>query len=102
MTEYLLPGGVLVASLAMTYYFCLRPMRRGHCGPGEKQHATHDELELALQQARLDLARLRAGMTDKTGTPAGQPPSPSVLGDESVTSSEQPRGTLPRVRGDSH
>ncbi len=29
MTDLLLPGGILVASLTLTYFFCLRPMRRG-------------------------------------------------------------------------
>ena len=93
MTEYLVPGGVLAASLAMTYYFCLRPMRRGHCGPGERQDTADGELELALQQARLDLARLRAGLRDEAGTPAGQP-QPSVVDlDESLAPTEQPRRT---------
>lgn len=91
MTEFLVPGGVLVASLAMTYYFCLRPMRRGHCGPDARQNTTNGELEMALQQARLDLARLRAGLSDEAGTPAGQPQPSVVFGDESLASTEQPR-----------
>ena len=70
MTDFLVPIGVLVVSLATTYYFCLRPMRRGHCGPGARQKATHDDVELSLQQARLDLARLRAGLTDEAETRA--------------------------------
>lgn len=91
MTEFLVPGGVLVASLAMTYYFCLRPMRRGHCGPGERQNTADAELELAWQQARLDLARLQADLTHEAGTSAGQPRPSVVFGDESVARTEPPR-----------
>ena len=31
MTEWLFPLAILAASLSATYFFCLRPMRRGHC-----------------------------------------------------------------------
>ncbi len=31
MTEWALPVAVLLASLTATYFFCLRPMRRGNC-----------------------------------------------------------------------
>lgn len=31
MTEFGLAAAVLAASLVSTYFFCLRPMRRGHC-----------------------------------------------------------------------
>ncbi len=93
MTEFLMPVGVLVASLATTYYFCLRPMRRGHCGPGARQEATHDDVELSLQQARLDLARFRAGLTDSAGTRAGQPQLSVVPADESLVPTEQSRRT---------
>lgn len=31
MTEWALPVAILLASLSATYFFCLRPMRRGHC-----------------------------------------------------------------------
>lgn len=72
MSELLVPGGVLLVSLAATYYFCLRPMRRGGCGPMRREGTGDAELELALQRARLDLARLRAGVSEETGTPAEQ------------------------------
>lgn len=31
MTEFGLAAAVLAASLVSTHFFCLRPMRRGHC-----------------------------------------------------------------------
>lgn len=43
MSELWLPAGIVVASLAMTYFCCMRPMRKGHCGPA----ATHPESELS-------------------------------------------------------
>ena len=91
MSAILLPGGVLLASLAMTYYFCLQPMRRGHCGLGEGQR-TDVDLELALLQARLDLARLEARLGDHRGGNAGGVGRPSVVFDEEfLTPPEQIR-----------
>ncbi len=45
MTEWLLPLWVTAASLSMTYFFCLRPMRKGHCGAGgqEQQRVNRPE-----------------------------------------------------------
>lgn len=63
MTEWLLPLAVTAASLSMTYFFCLRPMRKGHCGAGQQlQHpATRpDQLDHELNQAKIDLDNLRA------------------------------------------
>ena len=34
MNELILAGSIFLASLAMTYFFCLRPMRRGNCSMG--------------------------------------------------------------------
>lgn len=36
MTEWALPVTVLLTSLSATYFFCLRPMRRGHCAMGQR------------------------------------------------------------------
>lgn len=72
MSEWLLPAGVAIASLALTYLFCLRPMRRGHRSAGASPACVNHsqagsaqaevaELDWALSQARADLARLRVG-----------------------------------------
>lgn len=45
MSEVGFAVAVLAASLALTYLFCLRPMRRGHCAagglPGRAQRPGH-------------------------------------------------------------
>lgn len=59
MTEWLLPLAVTAASLSMTYFFCLRPMRKGHCGAGQQRATRPDQLDHKLNQARIDLDSLR-------------------------------------------
>ena len=60
MTEWLLPLAVTAASLSMTYFFCLRPMRKGHCGAGQQPAARPEQLDRDLNQARNNLDSLRA------------------------------------------
>lgn len=69
MTEWLLPLAVTAASLSMTYFFCLRPMRRGHCGTGrqlQRPTTRPDRLDHELNQARIDLDSLRTGSSAST------------------------------------
>lgn len=56
MSELWLPAGIAVASLAMTYLCCIRPMRRRQCGPAAAN--PESELDRALRQARADLHRV--------------------------------------------
>lgn len=72
MSEWLLPGAVTVAALALTYVFCIRPMRRGMRGqaPGFSSTARvccqgggaagAAEKDGELDRARGELAPLRA------------------------------------------
>jgi hypothetical protein len=61
VSEWLLPLAVLVASVTLTYFFCLRPMLRGHRSSTRHQQATDlDQLDAAVAQARNELSRLRA------------------------------------------
>lgn len=61
MSGWLLPVAVLVTSVALTYLFCLRPMRRGRCGSApSRQTADADQLDADLARARIQLDRLRA------------------------------------------
>lgn len=79
MTEWLLPIGVVVASLSLTYFFCLRPMRRGRAGSDAKGggagcHATQDagrscDIENELARARAELTELKAARVEVV--PAG-------------------------------
>ena len=79
MTEWLLPIGVVVASLALTYFLCLRPMRRGSAesaavGRQAGCHASNDagrngEIENELARARAELTELKAARVEVV--PAG-------------------------------
>ncbi len=68
MTDLLQPGGILVASLTLTYFFCLRPMRWGRCAHRGMQPSPDVATDAALGRARVELDRLRAGAPDDIGT----------------------------------
>ena len=53
--DLLLPAGIAVASIGLTYAFCIRPMRQGHCAmmlPQMEKDPSADHRE--------EIARLRA------------------------------------------
>jgi hypothetical protein len=59
VSEWLLPAGTAVAALTLTYFFCVRPMRRGQCASTSPAPAVApEELDRALVRARAELARL--------------------------------------------
>lgn len=61
-----LPVVVAIGALALTYLFCLRPMRRGTCmhrGATPPRTALDRELELA--RTELELLRLRQRTDDR-------------------------------------
>ena len=58
MSELWLPAGVAVAAIALTYLFCIRPMRRGHCGM--MPSSGENELDKELSEARTTLSRMLA------------------------------------------
>lgn len=59
MSEWWLPGGVTVAAFALTYFFCVRPMRRGRCATPATGSTSAADLDRALAEARTELTRLR-------------------------------------------
>lgn len=66
MSELGLAAAVLVASLTLTYVFCLRPMRRGRCAMGAgrgRGQGAGEVLDRDAEVARLrqEVAALRAG-----------------------------------------
>lgn len=61
MTELGLAGAVLVASLTLTYVFCLRPMRRGHCSMGAGHRQSQGVSEMLGRDA--EIARLRQAVS---------------------------------------
>lgn len=60
MTATILPIAVLIAAIALTYLFCIRPMRRGTCGmaaqPDDAQQRRDEEIR-ALHQEIKELRR---------------------------------------------
>jgi hypothetical protein len=82
MSELLLPASVAIAAVALTYVFCIRPMRRGHCGMASS--TSHGRgLDQELAEVRAELARElaqpgseRAGEVPARGSsrPSSSPP----------------------------
>ncbi|WP_299168245.1 hypothetical protein [uncultured Arthrobacter sp.] len=56
MSELILPVVVLLASLVFTYFFCLRPMRRGQCTLGRQARQAGEQTPSAQAE---ELTRLR-------------------------------------------
>ena len=79
MSDLLLPAGIIASSLAMTYFFCIRPMRKGHCAMQGSRNPADTELDLALRQARTELQKIRSATLDMVSKPAGRPSDPNEL-----------------------
>ncbi|RAX15283.1 hypothetical protein DC347_18080 [Pseudarthrobacter sp. AG30] len=65
MSGLVLAAAVLVASLALTYFFCLRPMRRGRCAMAPKAQADGHfaapvDREAEITRLRDEIAALHA------------------------------------------
>lgn len=60
MMESLLPLGIAVASIALTYFVCIRPMR-GHCVmmPGYEAGRRDSEAKEEIARLRSEVAELR-------------------------------------------
>lgn len=65
MSELGFAAVVLLLSLAVTYFFCLRPMRQGRCAmagkasTGEQSHSTRSD-EAEISRLREEVAVLRS------------------------------------------
>lgn len=74
MSESLLPALTLVAAIALTYLFCIRPMRRGRCAmtppSGPAPTAEQHRLQAEIEAARAQLAALRADPPAREPQPA--------------------------------
>lgn len=59
MSDLWLPVVVVVAAFALSYLFCVRPMRRGRCMTAQPRPADQPtELDRAITEARAELAQL--------------------------------------------
>jgi hypothetical protein len=73
-TAWLLPIAATVASGLLTYWCCVRPMRRGHYDTTSATHGccpppiTNSDLDEQIAQARAELSRLR---DDTPASPSG-------------------------------
>lgn len=77
--DWALPLAIIAAALGLTYFACLRPMRRGHCAMTPQQRAT-GTTENAAEIARLraEVARLREQQrldTEPAGGAGGRSPA---------------------------
>ena len=65
--EELFPALVAVAAITLTYFACIRPMRRGQCGMTPGQHAGKADSERDAEIARLraEVADLHRGQEQK-------------------------------------
>lgn len=69
--DVLLPLAAVAAAFTATYFFCMRPMRRGHCAMGQapqQQNQQAQHLEHELCAAREELANLRRQRADSSST----------------------------------
>jgi hypothetical protein len=53
MSELWLPASTAAAAVALTYLFCVRPMRRGNCGMARSQPGRDLDRELVEARSRL-------------------------------------------------
>ena len=61
MSQLWLPATTALTATALTYLFCIRPMRRGHCtNPGRAARVEATELDRDLDRMLLELAQLQA------------------------------------------
>lgn len=69
---------VAVAAIAATYFFCIRPMRRGgHCGM-DSACRSEAEREREIADLREELRILRAADAVDSGDPGYHPPTAST------------------------
>lgn len=72
--ETFLPVGVTVVALVLTYFTCIRPMRRGHCmvAPPGRESVEDPALSQEIAQLRGEIAALRSddlGHHDRGSSP---------------------------------
>ena len=68
---------VAVAAIALTYLFCIRPMRRGSCHPAAVRADSQLAAELELARTELELLRLRQATSGGSTPPTSTPPTRS-------------------------
>lgn len=72
--ETFLPIGITAAALVLTYFTCIRPMRRGHCMtmPRSREPVENPAISGEIAQLRAEIAALRGedlGQHDRGSSP---------------------------------
>lgn len=69
-----------VAAIAATYYFCIRPMRRGECGTATGGNEDEERSrEIAALREELRILRAEDALdSDQAAEPGKQPPAASA------------------------
>ncbi|GAA1439367.1 hypothetical protein [Nocardiopsis tropica] len=68
--ETLLPLAAVAVAFTATYFFCIRPMRRGHCAMGrapQQEGERLQDLEHELRAAREEVQELRRQQARSAG-----------------------------------
>ena len=78
--ESLFPALIAAAAIGLTYFVCIRPMRRGQCGMMPHQHDAESDAERDAEVARLraEIAELR--QAQGSSRPGGTAPDISAGG----------------------
>ncbi len=74
--ETLLPVGVAATAIVLTYFTCIRPMRRGHCTmtPRSQEPVENPAVSGEIAQLRAEIATLRGENVDNaTADPSPRP-----------------------------
>jgi len=71
--ELLVPALVAAAAIGFTYFFCIRPMREGHCGMGGRSQSAPKADAEELQRLRDEVAALRRETSEPPARDARQP-----------------------------
>lgn len=69
-----LPVGLVLASLTLTYFMCIRPMRRGGCAtmvgrPGAAALGANDQAEVARLRSEIAVLRRQSAQAGPASVP---------------------------------
>ncbi|WNB84760.1 hypothetical protein [Cellulomonas sp. ATA003] len=84
MSELLLPAAFLVLSVAVTYWLCLRPMRRGRCGFAPRHghacraHEATTDADTEVGRLRREIRVLRAQVAEQRPATEARPERPAA------------------------
>lgn len=80
--EAVFPALVAVAAITLTYFTCIRPMRRGQCGmtPGQPAGAADSERDTEIARLRAEVADLHRSQEESRLRPESTPGAVGATG----------------------